>query len=119
MTNTIFTDSLTDINLGCNLGFTVDNTLTLSANTSVTAPSTIYIYGTRYLLLKINDYAINRASSSLIGTMHQDNKCKYPSYLSRDLTTTSTGDNSNSVNVDNDSLPKRLIKQKHIQSLLF
>lgn len=112
VTNTIFTDSLTDINLGCNLGFTVDNTLTLSANTSVTAPSTIYIYGTRYLLLKINDYAINRASSSLIGTMHQDNKCKYPSYLSRDLTTTSTGDNSNSVNVDNDSLPKRLTQAK-------
>jgi hypothetical protein len=112
VTNPIFTDSLTDINLGCNLGFTVDNTLTLSANTSVTAPSTIYIYGTRYLLLKINDYAINRASSSLIGTMHQDNKCKYPSYLSRDLTTTSTGDNSNSVNVDNDSLPKRLTQAK-------
>ncbi len=112
VSNPIFTNSLTDINLGSNLGFTVDNTLTLSANTTVTPPSTIYIYGTRYLLLKINDYALNRASSSLIGTMHQDNKCKYPSYLSRDLTTTSTGDNSNSVNVDNTSTPKRLTNAK-------
>ena len=112
VTNPIFSNSFTDINLGCNLGFTVDDTLTLSANTSVTAPSTIYIYGTRYLLLKINDYSLNRASSSLIGTILEDTKCKYPSYLSRDLPTTSTGDNSTSVNVDNDSLPKRLTQAK-------
>ena len=110
--NPIFENSLTDINLGCNIGFNVNNTLTLSANTTVTAPSTIYIYGTRYLLLKINDYALNRASSSLIGTMRKDNKCTYPSYLSRDLPTTSTGDNSNSVNVENDSTPKRLTNAK-------
>ena len=112
VSNPIFTNSLTDINLGCNLGFTVDNTLTISASTSVTAPSTIYIYGTRYLLLKINDYALNRSSSSLIGTIHQDIKCSYPSYLSRDLPTTSTGDNSNSINVNNDSIPKRLTHAK-------
>ena len=63
-------------------------------------------------MLKINDYSLNRSSSGIIGTMFKDNKCDYPSYLSRDLPTTSIGNNSNSVNVVNDSLPKRLTQAK-------
>tara|TARA_X000001036_G_scaffold425566_1_gene451892 strand:+ start:883 stop:2262 length:1380 start_codon:yes stop_codon:yes gene_type:complete len=110
--NIIFTNSYSNVNLGYNLGFTANSTFTLSLGDSITASSTINIYGTKYLLLKINDYSLNRASSGIIGTMHHDNKCDYPSYLARDLPTTSTGDNSHSVNVDNTSFPKRLTQAK-------
>lgn len=110
--NILFTNSYSNVNIGYNLGFTTDTSFTISAGESITATSTINIYGTKYLLLKINDYALNRASSGIIGTMHQDNKCDYPTYLSRDLPTTSTGDNSHSINIDNTSFPKRLTQAK-------
>ncbi len=112
ITDPIFINSLNDLHLGINLGFTLNKSITVSANSSLTATATIYIYGSKYLLLKINDYSLNRSSSGIIGTMFKDNKCDYPSYLSRDLPTTSIGNNSNSVNVVNDSLPKRLTQAK-------
>ena len=112
VTNNLFSNSLQNINLGYNLGFTSSSSITLTALSTLKADSSIYIYGPRYLLLKLDEYAMNRASSGLIGTMHQDKKCAYPSYLSRDLTSTQTGDNSTSFQISNSSTPKRLTQAK-------
>ena len=70
------------------------------------------MYGPKYLLLRVNDFAHNRGPNNLIGTMHKDIKCEYPSYLSRDLKSVQIGNNVNNIQIEDNELPKRLTKSK-------
>jgi len=113
--NTDFANSLSNVNLGWNLGFKIKmkkSEIVLTPNSSVVADSGYYIYGPKYLLLRVNEFALNRSPSSLIGTMHKDNKCDYPRYLSRDLQRVQSGDNATSFQIVDNNLPKRLTKAK-------
>ena len=115
LTNTEFANSLSNVNLGWNLGFKTikkKSLLVVSANSSTVADSSYYIYGPKYLLLRVNEFALNRSPSNLIGTMHKDTKCDYPSYLSRDLQRVQAGNNATSFQVVDPELPKRLTKAK-------
>ena len=115
ISNPIFANSLSNINLGWNLGFKIKKKkalLVVSANSNTVADSGYYIYGPKYLLLRVNEFALNRNPSNLIGTMHKDNKCDYPNYLSRDLQRVQAGDNATSFQVVDDEFPKRLTKAK-------
>tara|TARA_B100001063_G_C16746858_1_gene548030 strand:- start:594 stop:2015 length:1422 start_codon:yes stop_codon:yes gene_type:complete len=115
ITNTVFTNSLSNVNLGWNLGFKTikkKSLLVVSANSSTVADSSYYIYGPKYLLLRVNEFALNRSPSNLIGTMHKDTKCDYPSYLSRDLQRVQAGNNATSFQIVDPELPKRLTKAK-------
>ena len=115
VTKPIFKTSLANVNLGWNLGYKEVGQkvrLNLQNTTSITFNNTYYIYGPKYLLLKVNDFAHNRGPNNLIGTMHKDTKCDYPSYLSRDLKSVQTGDNATSFQIEDNELPKRLTKTK-------
>ena len=115
ISNPIFSNSLSNVNLGWNLGFKIKkkkSLLVVSANSNTVADSGYYIYGPKYLLLRVNEFAINRSPSNLIGTMHKDVKCDYPSYLSRDLQRVQAGDNATSFQVVDNEFPKRLTKAK-------
>ena len=115
ISNPIFVNSLSNVNLGWNLGFKIKKKKSLvvvSANSSTVADSGYYIYGPKYLLLRVNEFALNRSPSNLIGTMHKDTKCDYPSYLSRDLEIVQAGDNATSFQVVDNEFPKRLTKAK-------
>ncbi|OUV83346.1 MAG: hypothetical protein CBC91_00645 [Rickettsiales bacterium TMED131] len=115
LSNPVFLNSLSNVNLGWNLGFRTirkKSIIVVSANSDTIADSTYYIYGPKYLLLRVNEFALNRSPSNLIGTMHKDKKCDYPSYLSRDLKRVQAGDNATSFQIIDPGLPKRLTKAK-------
>ena len=115
ISNPIFVNSLSNVNLGWNLGFKIKKKKSLvvvSANSTTVADSGYYIYGPKYLLLRVNEFALNRSPSNLIGTMHKDIKCDYPSYLSRDLERVQAGDNATSFQIVDNEFPKRLTKAK-------
>ena len=113
--NPIFVNSLANVNLGWNLGYKKmkqNSLLTLQEKTSITFDSSYYMYGPKYLLLRVNDFAHNRGPNNLIGTMHKDIKCEYPSYFSRDLKSVQIGNNVNNIQIEDNELPKRLTKSK-------
>ena len=124
VTKDCFVNSDMNNNLGQHLGFknrNVNNKLNCNTNVTVTdstnyfikltsntdeyveAPFTMNIYGTKYLLLKVNDYSLNRPSSNLITTTHTKTKLAYPSYFKSDLNFTQTGDNSHSIQITDDN----------------
>ena len=113
--NPIFDNSLANVNLGWNLGYKEvkkNSFIILKEKTNITFDNTYYIYGPKYLLLKVNDFTQNRGPNNLIGTMHKDIKCAYPSYFSRDLKVVQTGNSTTSFQVEDNALPKRLTKSK-------
>ncbi len=66
-------------NLGWLLGFRQTN----YSGTSITSEGCVDLFGTRYLILKVNDFQSNRITGSMISLTDNQNKFKLPNYYQR------------------------------------
>ena len=105
---TLFDNALENANLGWQLGYR-DSSYTLEAVNSITGSCCLDIYGTKYLLLQLDDFVHNRPTGGIIGSMYLSTSCSFPPYFSSDLVVEDTSSSlANDITIDNTAIPKRL-----------
>ena len=73
-----------DYNLGWLLGFRQPMyPMVGSASTTYTSESLVNLFGTRYLILKVNDFQSNRITSGMTSLTNNQNKFKIPTYYNK------------------------------------
>lgn len=109
----VLANSTINHNLGWLLGFRFESTVlyrgTSSIPDTVTAPSLIYTGGTKYVILKINDYKTNRLNKSLLHINNNLNnqQIALPKYFDADIPTSKFSYNKKNV-VVTATAPRRL-----------
>lgn len=87
----VLMNSTINSNLGWLLGFRYESTVLFKSNDSIApitviAPSLINTYGTRYIIMKLNDYKSNRLNNGLISNDNNDNRqIELPNYLTANI----------------------------------
>lgn len=66
-----------------NLGWLLGFRQTSYTGTSITSEGCIDLFGTRYLILKVNDYQSNRITGGMVSLTDNQNKFKLPSYYQK------------------------------------
>ena len=122
ITQSCFVNSDMNNNLGKHIGFkkqsvtincnkiveTIETNsyfIELSTDTDeyIVSPFTANVYGTKYLLLKVDDFTSNRPPSNLITNIQSKTRCNYPTYFKNDLKFIQTGNNSHSIQITDDN----------------
>ena len=108
---TVLANATTNNHLGWLLGFRYENTVlyrgTSAAPATVTAPSLINTGGTKYIVLKINDFKSNRLNKTHVGISDNVRNIDLPDYFEGDVPRSSISYQKNHV-VTTQSTPRRL-----------
>lgn len=112
-TDSAFTDSKTNNNLGWLLGFRKE-TVTIQGNSSVVSESPIDVWGTRYIYMCLDDFNNNQSTKALIGITKPDNNIKEELQLG-EYNIIKTGDNSKLGSISQITTLKT-IPNKYIES---
>jgi len=93
-TNHVFENARKNSNLGWMLGFRTSE-IVISANSSIISDAIVNTWGTRYIIMAVDDFNNNQTNKALIGVSRPFNKFSLPT-LPEEVNLVSTGIASNS-----------------------
>ena len=93
-TNIIFENAKKNSNIGWMIGFRTSQVV-ISANSSITSEAIVNTWGTRYIIMALDDFNKNQTNKALIGVSRPFNKISLPT-LTEEVNLVSTGNVSNS-----------------------
>jgi len=93
-TNIIFENAKKNSNIGWMIGFRTSQVV-ISANSSITSDAIVNTWGTRYIIMALDDFNNNQTNKALIGVSRPFNKISLPT-LTEEVNLVSTGNISNS-----------------------
>ena len=93
-TNHVFENARKNSNLGWMLGFRTSE-IVISANSSIISDAIVNTWGTRYIIMAIDDFNNNQTNKALIGVSRPFNKISLPTFT-EEVNLVSTGNASNS-----------------------
>ena len=93
-TNIVFENAKKNSNLGWMLGFRTSE-IVIPANSSIISDAIVNTWGTRYIIMAIDDFNNNQTNKALIGLSRPFNKISLPT-LTEEVNLVSTGNASNS-----------------------
>ena len=93
-TNIVFENAKKNSNLGWMLGFRTSE-IVIPANSSIISDAIVNTWGTRYIIMAIDDFNNNQTNKALIGVSRPFNKISLPTFT-EEVNLVSTGNASNS-----------------------